>query len=58
MYGVTPGTLVVMCSQRGISLRKGGAIFHEGWYVVHDPAPISATTVVRLYLQQEHVGTA
>ena len=25
MYGVTPGTLVVLCSQRGISLRKGGA---------------------------------
>ena len=26
MYGVTPGTLVVRCSQRGISLRKGGAL--------------------------------
>ena len=25
MYGVTPGTLVVLCSQCGISLRKGGA---------------------------------
>ena len=24
MFGVTPGTLVVRCSQRGISLRKGG----------------------------------
>ena len=24
MYGVTPGTLAVFCSQRGISLRKGG----------------------------------
>ena len=24
MYGVTLGTLVVLCSQRGISLRKGG----------------------------------
>jgi len=23
MYGVTPGTLAVRCSQRGISLRKG-----------------------------------
>ena len=26
MYGVTPGTLVVLCSQRGISLRKGGSL--------------------------------
>ena len=25
MYGVTPGTLVVRCSQRGISLRGGGS---------------------------------
>ena len=24
MYGVTLGTLVVLCSQRGVSLRKGG----------------------------------
>ena len=26
MYGVTPGTLVVLCSQRGISLRRGGSL--------------------------------
>jgi len=26
MYGVTPGSLVVLCSQRGISLRRGGAL--------------------------------
>ena len=26
MYGVTVGTLVVLCSQRGISLRKGGPL--------------------------------
>ena len=26
MYGVTLGTLVVMCCRRGISLRKGGAL--------------------------------
>ena len=26
MYGVTPGTLAVLCSQRGISLRKGGSL--------------------------------
>ena len=24
MYGVTPGSLAVLCSRRGISLRKGG----------------------------------
>ena len=26
MYGVTPGPLVVRCSQRGISLRRGGTL--------------------------------
>jgi len=26
MYAVTPGTLVVLCSQRGISLRRGGTL--------------------------------
>jgi hypothetical protein len=26
MYGVTPGTLAVLCSQRRISLRKGGSL--------------------------------
>jgi hypothetical protein len=26
MYGVTLGTLAVLCSQRGISLRKGGSL--------------------------------
>ena len=26
MYGVTLGTLVVLCSRRGISLRKGGPL--------------------------------
>ena len=26
MYGVKPGTLTVFCSQRGISLRKGGRL--------------------------------
>ena len=26
MYGVTPGSLAVLCSQRGISLRKGGVL--------------------------------
>jgi hypothetical protein len=25
-YAVTPGTLAVLCSQRGISLRKGGSL--------------------------------
>ena len=26
MYGVSPGTLMVRCSQRGISLRRGGTL--------------------------------
>ena len=32
IYGVTPGTLVVLCSQRGISLRRGGRIASEDLY--------------------------
>ena len=31
MYGVTLGTLVVLCSQRGISLRKGGSWRGRSW---------------------------
>ena len=30
MYGVTPGTLVVRCSQRGISLRRHGISLRKG----------------------------
>src|SRR6478672_383904 len=30
MYGVTPGTLVVLCSQRGISLRRHGIPLRKG----------------------------
>jgi len=29
IYGVTPGTLVVRCSQRGISLRRGGTLLER-----------------------------
>ena len=43
-YGVNPGTLVVMCSQRGISLRKGGALPKRTSLTLSDkPLPHSAT---------------
>ena len=43
-YGVNPGTLVVMCSQRGISLRKGGALPKRTNLTLSDkPLPHSAT---------------
>ena len=42
MYGVTPGTLVVICSQRGISLRKGGVLTKRTKLTLLDePLPLS-----------------
>jgi hypothetical protein len=42
MYGVTLGTLKVFCSQRGISLRKGGARPPRAKLVLLDePLPLS-----------------
>jgi hypothetical protein len=42
MYGVTPGTLAVRCSQRGISLRKGGALPKRTNLTLPDePLPLS-----------------
>ena len=42
MYGVTPGTLVVRCSQRGISLRKGGTLPKRTKLTLPDePLPLS-----------------
>ena len=42
MYGVTLGTLVVLCSQRGISLRKGGALPKRTNLTLPDePLPLS-----------------
>ena len=42
MYGVTPGTLVVLCSQRGISLRKGGSLPKRTNLALPDePLPLS-----------------
>ena len=41
-YGVNPGTLVVLCSQRGISLRKGGALPKPTNLTLSDkPLPLS-----------------
>jgi hypothetical protein len=42
MYGVTLGTLVVLCSQRGISLRKGGSLPKRTNLTLPDePLPLS-----------------
>jgi hypothetical protein len=42
MYGVTPGTLTVLCSKRGISLRKGGPLRPRTKLVLPDePLPLS-----------------
>ena len=42
MYGVTLGTLVVLCCQRGISLRKGGSLPKRTNLTLPDePLPLS-----------------
>ena len=42
MYGVKPGSLKVFCSQRGISLRKGGPLPPRTKLVLPDePLPLS-----------------
>jgi hypothetical protein len=42
MYGVTLGTLTVLCSRRGISLRKGGALPKRTNLTLPDePLPLS-----------------
>src|SRR6476661_2489493 len=42
MYGVTLGTLVVLCSQRGISLRKGGSLpKRTNLTLPNEPLPLS-----------------
>ena len=42
MYGVTLGTLTVLCSRRGISLRKGGSLPRRTTLALPDqPLPLS-----------------
>jgi hypothetical protein len=42
MYGVTVGTLVVLCCRRGISLRKGGSLPKRTNLTLPDePLPLS-----------------
>ena len=48
IYGVTPGTLMVRCSQRGISLRRGGTVpkrtklpKHTNLTLPDEPLPLS-----------------
>ena len=49
MYGVTLGTLVVLCSQRGISLRKGGSLPKRTNLTLPDePLPLSDGVLISL----------
>jgi hypothetical protein len=43
MYGVTPGSLAVLCSQRGISLRKGGPLPRRTKHMMLRNEPLSLT---------------
>ena len=55
MYGVTLGTLVVLCSQRGISLRKGGPLpkrtshpMRANLTLPDEPIPLSDSVLISL----------
>ena len=49
MYGVTPGTLIVLCSQRRISLRKGGPLPPRTKLVLPDePLPLNTDVLKSL----------
>jgi hypothetical protein len=55
MYGVTPGTLAVFCSQRGISLRKGGR--RKRKLVLSDePLPLSNYVLKSLHEAARSLG--
>ena len=43
MYGVTPGSLAVRCSRRGISLRKGGPLPRRTKHMMLRNEPLSLT---------------
>jgi hypothetical protein len=45
-FGITPGSLTVMCSKRGISLRKGGR--HKPSGTITLPLPISLAAMMSL----------
>jgi hypothetical protein len=48
-YGVKPGTLMVQCSRRGISLRKGGK--HEPRVSLSLPTPLQLSDKTMLALR-------
>ena len=57
MYGVTLGTLKVFCSQRGISLRKGGARPPRAKLVLLDePLPLSNDVLKSLRVAAHSMG--
>src|SRR6476646_4931118 len=55
MYGVTRGTLVGLCSQRGISLRKGGSLPKRTNLTLPDE-PLPLSDGVLMSLASGHAG--
>jgi Helix-turn-helix domain of resolvase len=55
MYGVTPGTLAVLCSQRGISLRKGGPRRRK-LVLSDEPLPLSNYVLKSLHEAARSLG--
>ena len=57
MYGVTLGTLVVLCSRRGISLRKGGSLPPRTKLLLPDePLPLSDDVLKSLRAATRSMG--
>jgi hypothetical protein len=52
MYGVTPGSLAVLCCQRGISLRKGGPLPKRPKHMMLPNEPLSLTDDVLQSLRE------
>jgi len=52
MYGVKPGTLKVFCSQRGISLRKGGRLPPRTRLALPDEEPLPLSNDVLKSLRE------
>jgi hypothetical protein len=53
--GVTPGTLQVMCSRRGISLRKGG-LTRTNLTLLDEPRPLSDGVLKSLHEAARAMG--
>src|SRR5258707_7546811 len=56
LFGVTPGTLRVYCSNRDISLRKGGKQLVAKRVAQRQPAVVEATQLVSLRMAAQATG--